>query len=90
MQKTDDAYLKFMLAECYNSEEVGCLPQSGEFIRAQQAACPGKSLILFPTVWYNRYMDYCISDIHGYYDLFCRLMDKIKFGGGAGCLYWGI
>ncbi len=27
-------------------------------------------------------MDYCISDIHGYYDLFCRLMDKIKFGGG--------
>ena len=82
MQKTDDAYLKFMLAECYNSEEVGCLPQSGEFIRAQPAACPGKSLILFPTVWYNRYMDYCISDIHGYYDLFCRLMDKIGFGGG--------
>ena len=27
-------------------------------------------------------MDYCISDIHGYYDLFCRLLDKIKFGGG--------
>ena len=27
-------------------------------------------------------MDYCISDIHGYYGLFCRLMDKIKFGGG--------
>lgn len=26
-------------------------------------------------------MDYCISDIHGYYDLFCRLLDKIKFGG---------
>ena len=25
-------------------------------------------------------MDYCISDIHGYYDLFCRLLDKIKFG----------
>lgn len=27
-------------------------------------------------------MDYCISDIHGYYDLFCRLLEKIKFGGG--------
>lgn len=27
-------------------------------------------------------MDYCISDIHGYYDLFCRLLDKIKFGSG--------
>ena len=27
-------------------------------------------------------MDYCISDIHGYYNLFCRLLDKIKFGGG--------
>lgn len=26
-------------------------------------------------------MDYCISDIHGYHDLFCRLLDKIKFGG---------
>ena len=26
-------------------------------------------------------MDYCISDIHGYYDLFCRLLDKIKFSG---------
>ncbi len=24
-------------------------------------------------------MDYCVSDIHGYYDLFCRLLDKIKF-----------
>ncbi len=24
-------------------------------------------------------MDYCISDIHGYYDLFCRLLDKIRF-----------
>lgn len=24
-------------------------------------------------------MEYCISDIHGYYDLFCRLMDKIHF-----------
>lgn len=24
-------------------------------------------------------MDYCISDIHGNYDLFCRLLDKIKF-----------
>lgn len=27
-------------------------------------------------------MDYCISDIHGYYDLFCRLLEKIKFGEG--------
>ena len=27
-------------------------------------------------------MDYCISDIHGYYDLFCRLLDKIRFSGG--------
>lgn len=26
-------------------------------------------------------MDYCISDIHGYYDLFCRLLEKIKFSG---------
>ena len=25
-------------------------------------------------------MDYCISDIHGNYDLFCRLLDKIRFG----------
>ena len=25
-------------------------------------------------------MDYCISDIHGYYGLFCRLLDKIRFG----------
>lgn len=24
-------------------------------------------------------MDYCISDIHGYYGLFCRLLDKIRF-----------
>ena len=24
-------------------------------------------------------MVYCISDIHGYYDLFCRLLDKIGF-----------
>ncbi len=24
-------------------------------------------------------MEYCISDIHGNYDLFCRLMDKISF-----------
>ena len=24
-------------------------------------------------------MNYCISDIHGHYDLFCRLMEKIKF-----------
>ncbi len=27
-------------------------------------------------------MEYCISDIHGHYELFCRLMDKIKFSGG--------
>lgn len=27
-------------------------------------------------------MDYCISDIHGHYNLLCRLLDKIKFGGG--------
>lgn len=27
-------------------------------------------------------MDYCISDIHGNYDLFCRLMEKIRFSGG--------
>ncbi len=27
-------------------------------------------------------MDYGISDIHGHYGPFCRLMDKIKFGGG--------
>ncbi len=27
-------------------------------------------------------MDYCISDIHGYYGLFCRLLDKIRFCGG--------
>ena len=27
-------------------------------------------------------MDYCISDIHGYYGLFCRLLEKIGFGGG--------
>ena len=27
-------------------------------------------------------MDYCISDVHGYYELFCRLLDKIKFGSG--------
>ena len=27
-------------------------------------------------------MDYCISDIHGYYGLFCRLLDKIGFGSG--------
>ena len=27
-------------------------------------------------------MDYCVSDIHGYYELFCRLLDKIRFGGG--------
>ena len=33
-------------------------------------------------VWYNRGMVYCISDIHGHYELFCRLLDKLKFGGG--------
>ena len=27
-------------------------------------------------------MDYCISDIHGEYALFCELMDKIAFGAG--------
>lgn len=27
-------------------------------------------------------MDYCISDIHGHYGLFRRLLDKIKFGSG--------
>lgn len=27
-------------------------------------------------------MDYCISDIHGHYDLFCRLMDRIDFCQG--------
>ncbi len=27
-------------------------------------------------------MTYCVSDIHGYYGQFCRLLDKIKFGGG--------
>lgn len=27
-------------------------------------------------------MDYCIADIHGHYDLFCRLMDKIGFSDG--------
>ncbi len=27
-------------------------------------------------------MDYCISDIHGYYNLFCRLLDKLRFCGG--------
>lgn len=27
-------------------------------------------------------MIYCISDIHGEYELFCRLLDKVRFGGG--------
>ena len=27
-------------------------------------------------------MEYCLSDIHGHYSLFCLLLDKIKFGGG--------
>lgn len=27
-------------------------------------------------------MDYCISDIHGHYDLFCRLMDRIDLCSG--------
>ena len=31
---------------------------------------------------YNRGMEYCISDIHGCYGLFCRLMDKIGLNGG--------
>lgn len=25
------------------------------------------------------FIDYSVSDIHGHYDLFCRLADKIKF-----------
>ena len=33
-------------------------------------------------VWYHRSMVYCISDIHGHYELFCRLLDRLKFGGG--------
>ena len=33
-------------------------------------------------MWYDRGMVYCISDIHGHYELFCRLLDKLKFGGG--------
>ena len=33
-------------------------------------------------ICYICFMDYCISDIHGYYGLFCRLLEKIKFGGG--------
>ena len=33
-------------------------------------------------VWYDWGMVYCISDIHGHYELFCRLLDKLKFGGG--------
>ena len=31
---------------------------------------------------YKFCMVYCVSDIHGYYDLFCRLLDKIGFCGG--------
>lgn len=27
-------------------------------------------------------MEYCIADIHAHYDLFCRLMDKIRFSDG--------
>lgn len=27
-------------------------------------------------------MDYCIADVHGQYDLFCRLMDRIDFADG--------
>lgn len=27
------------------------------------------------------FMDYFVSDLHGYYGLFCRLLDKIKFSG---------
>ena len=33
-------------------------------------------------MWYHRGMVYCISDIHGHYELFCRLLDRLKFGGG--------
>ena len=28
------------------------------------------------------FMEYCLSDIHGCYSLFCRLLEKIRFGGG--------
>ena len=28
------------------------------------------------------FMEYCLSDIHGCYSLFCRLLEKLKFGGG--------
>lgn len=31
-------------------------------------------------ICYNDGMRYCISDIHGYYNAFCELMNKIKFG----------
>ena len=27
-------------------------------------------------------MNYIVSDIHGEYGLFCRLMDKVGFSGG--------
>ena len=27
-------------------------------------------------------MEYCLSDIHGCYSLFCRLLEEIRFGGG--------
>lgn len=32
------------------------------------------------SICYNDGMRYCISDIHGYYNAFCELMNKIKFG----------
>ena len=31
---------------------------------------------------YNDGMQYCLSDPHGCYDLFCRLLEKIRFDGG--------
>lgn len=31
---------------------------------------------------YNDDMQYCLSDPHGCYDLFCRLLEKIRFDGG--------
>ena len=32
---------------------------------------------------------YVISDLHGYYDLFIKLLDKISFNEYA-IIYWGI
>lgn len=39
----------------------------------------GRRVAFARAAWYNVGMEYCISDIHGYYDLFCRLLDKIGF-----------